>query len=200
MLGGLDDYFAGLYRAYFSKAIPFGPVDFKCDYRKLLRWLFKAFYNSARVRTHHVLVPALAKHVPFIRGLELEPPFPTTVFVGVFNESVATDRERQLGMPARFHPFVHKFGDLRFGGQRVNDAVIFGQMFSVNSYVFTVIVFSPGISDERRAEITKGMCRQNRLYVLPSDTGQIRIGEPIADARAYLMAPKRRSDLFLRKP
>ncbi len=199
MLSSLDGYFAELYRAYFRKNVPTPVfVEFSCDYRRLLRWLLKAFFNLARGRRNDVLISALAKHVPFIRGREAAPPFPTSVFVGVISESVASARERQFGMPESFHPFVHRFGDLRVHDERLKDAVILGQVFSVNSYVFTVAIFSPGISDERHNTMIKGMLRDNRLFLLSPTTGKVTITEPVSDARTYMLS-RRKPDLFLRK-
>ena len=71
-------------------------------------------------------------------------------------------------------------------------------MFSVNSHVFAVVIFSPGISSERCDKIIKGMLRDNRLFLLPARTGKVTITEPLSDARTYLHSRKR-SNLLLRK-
>jgi hypothetical protein len=101
-LSRFDDYASGLDRNYFTQIVEDSPqIEFEYDFKLLLRWLLKVTYNDDRTRPP----PYETKpFVPFILGNKPNPPFATTVLIGLITPGITPAAERAKGFPPTVEP------------------------------------------------------------------------------------------------
>jgi hypothetical protein len=166
-LSGLDTYAAGLDRAYFTRIIGFSPnIEFQYDYKLLLRWLLKISYNDDRTR------PApyeTRPFVSFILGHQPEPPFATTVLLGMITPGVTPREQQAKGFPKTIEPESCGIGYLWYD-QPAKDDIAFSRFVQINSYLFDVIAWRAGVSRPVRRRHVAKICQIHRLFELrPAD-------------------------------
>lgn len=163
ILSALDNYAAGLDRAYFSKIVGFSSgIEFQYNYKCLLRWLLKVSYNDDHTRS----LPYETKpFVPFILGDEHEPPFVTTVFLGLITPG-ATSREQQAkGFPRIVEPESCGIGYSGYDEPAKSD-IVFSRFVQINSYLFTVVAWRAGVSRPIRHRHVAKICQIHNLFEL----------------------------------
>lgn len=166
-LSGLDAYAAGLDRTYFRGIVGFSPnIEFQYEYKVLLRWLLKVTYNDDRTR----LPPYETQpFVPFILGRETEPPFSTTVLLGLITPGVTPREQQAKGFPKTMEPESCGIGYLWYDQPAKSD-IIFSRFVQINSYLFDVIAWRSGVSRQVRRRHVSKICQIHRLFELrPAD-------------------------------
>jgi hypothetical protein len=167
ILSSLDAYAAKLDQSYFTQIVGFSPkIDFQYEYKPLLRWLLKVSYNDDRTRP----APYETKpFVPFILGREPEPPFVTTVLLGLITPGVTPREQQAKGFPKVMEPESCGIGYLSYD-QPAKDDIAFSRFVQINSYLFDVIAWRAGVSRPVRRRHVAKICRIHRLFELrPAD-------------------------------
>jgi hypothetical protein len=166
-LSSLDAYAAGLDRAYFTRIVGFSPdIEFKYDYKPLLRWLLKVSYNDDRTRA----APYETKpYVPFILGDEPDPPFAIAVLLGLITPGVTSREQQSKGLPRTIEPESCGIGYMWYD-EPAKSEIAFARFVQLNSYLFNVIAWRPGVSRQVRRRHVAKICQLHTLFELrPGD-------------------------------
>lgn len=163
VLSSLDAYAAELDRLYFTRIVNSSPkVEFEYDFKRLLRWLLKITHNDDRSRQP----PYETKpFVPFVLGVEPEPPLATTVLLGLITPGVTTREQQTAGLPDVIEPESCGIGYLWYD-QPAKDDIAFSRFVQINSYLFDVIAWRAGVSRPVRHRHVVNICKIHRLFEL----------------------------------
>jgi len=143
-LGKLDAYASKLYGTYFSKFLKHNQrVVFKYDFGKLVRWLLKVAYNSARTTGHHVEL--LKAYVPaLISEFDCSP-----INVGVFLTTIEPVEQRKNGVLERIPPLGMRCARIQIPGYDESWCVL--RLIQMNSYMFVLILMKEATIDPEQA-------------------------------------------------
>lgn len=152
-LSRLDAYACRLYDTNFGRFPEhFEPVDFAYDYSRLLRWLIKIAFNTARANKHQD-----AKLLGRYRGSLLckfdNSPINANAYVALIGPGSLNlgDRSRR-----KIYPQVARSGPIVLPGVSQGDDII-TRMVMINAYAFTLIVSrTPEVSSRK----VSGLLRQ----------------------------------------
>lgn len=133
-LSGLDDHAAALYRSHFEHWVSAGQrVTFRYDHGRLLRWLLKVSFNSARTTGQDAAILGRYRHV-------IGSPHdctPTSVFVAVRTIRPAYKNENGLIVPVQ--PRGARCGRIIVPGHD-GDTRFVTRMISLNAYFFSIFL------------------------------------------------------------
>jgi len=145
-LSPLDSYGANLLDRYFSHATSsLQGKPFNVSRVRLLRWLLKVSYNSARGTGEQV--PSHRKCREFILGEARDPPFPIDVLVGLLPDPAQ-------GRPSRGGPVPNL---LRVGEAILPDgqaATTIRRIVALNRFLFLLLGWKPGTPRPVRRNVT----------------------------------------------
>lgn len=177
-LSDLDTYAAALDRAYFSTIVGLDPaIEFSYDSKSLLRWLLKITYNDDRTRPP----PYETKpFVPFILGQESKPPFATSILLGLITPAITSPEQQAKGAPKIIEPESCGIGYLSYNEPAKSD-IIFSRFVQINSYMFDVLAWRPGLSRPVRRHHLAKICEIHRLFELRSSDTSVSISAGMMD-------------------
>lgn len=162
VLSDLDNYGAELFENYFKTLVPLaeGPIVFRYDYHKMLRWLLKLSYNDARtygasLKEHDLLIP-------YIMGKEESHLFPTSLLCHLIRESYLEEKKRYL------YPKVIRMGIPTYK-PAPPDPLLICRFVSFNSFYFQILIWVKGVSRPLRRRWISGLMKTDGSALL-SDT------------------------------
>jgi hypothetical protein len=181
-LSRLDNYASGLDRRYFTQIVGTTQmIDFSYDFDLLLRWLLKVSYNDDRTRPPpHDTKP----FVPYILGREKEPPFSTSVLVGIITPGVTPTEQVARGFPELIEPESCGIGYLAYGEPALSDTQ-FSRFVQVNSYLLDVIAWRPKVSRPIRRRHVEQICRIHHMVELKRNTNTVAVTAGIMDYLSF---------------
>jgi hypothetical protein len=162
VLSDLDNYGAKLFEIYFKTPIPFdrGPIVFRYDYHKLLRWLLKLSYNDARtcggtMEAHELLIP-------YIMGKQNLQLFPANLLCYLIRESYLKEKKEYL------YPKVIRMGIPTYK-PGPPEPLLVCRFVSFNSFYFQILIWVKGVSRPLRRRWISGLMKTDGSALL-SDT------------------------------
>jgi hypothetical protein len=163
ILSELDSNAARLDREYFNKIVGFSPdVEFKYDYKKLLRWLLKISYNDDRTRSPPF---DTRPYIHFILGQNDEPFSPTTILLGIITPGVTTPEQQARGLPSVVQPESCGVGYMGYDEPAKKD-IVFSRFVQINSYFLNTIGWRSSVSRQVRRRHVAKICQIHNLFEL----------------------------------
>lgn len=162
-LGALDAYGATLADKYFDVFLekPLN-VNFECDTERLLRWLLKLLFNSARASG--LATDAYTRLCPFILGDKSDPGIMLNLLVGLI-EPFSPPGSNELLYPEH-HGFAD-FADTDFSvGVPAREYSALCRGVFLNSYLFCVIAWQSRVARPMRRRVLKLM-KERSLTDIP---------------------------------
>ncbi|MFI5399250.1 MAG: hypothetical protein ACHQ9S_27280 [Candidatus Binatia bacterium] len=181
-LGSLDAYMAQVNADYLSVSPPEDGVMFRYDYDRLLRYLLKVWYNSARASRQSVA--EYARFAPYILGRESEPPLPTTLFLALLGEF---ELPTEGGRPSRHTPQNVRLGNVTPEDAEWSERIVFGPLASFNAYLFVAEFWRPDVLPSLRDEFACGVAARWNLVVLSPHWTAVRVSISRIDTLASLL-------------
>lgn len=184
-LCALDGYMAEVNREYLSVPPPTDGVLFRYDYHRLLRYLLKVWYNSARAGG--LAVAEHARFAPYILGQEREPPLPTTLLLGLLGDFELSSGG---GKPSpRYAPRNLRLEESALVDAKWKERIVLGRQAGFNAYTFVAHFWKPGVPRARRREFVRGLAGDWNLAVLSPTQTAVHVPisriDPFASALAW---------------
>jgi hypothetical protein len=167
VLSDLDAYGKELYLRYWERsAYRNETIEFEYDYQRLVRWLLKLCFNSARA--HNADVTILSKYARYILGLESEPA-PIVVYINLVvptdgSTDPPTAAYRIFGSPNYIiEPLWFRLVQMRPDATLYSDVV--QRQVYINSFCFSLFICDPG---RERHESEVETLQASLLKITPS--------------------------------
>ena len=150
-LSKLDQYAARLYDRYFhrSTASVCGEL-FRVSRGRLLRWLLKVSYNTARSDCSG---EAHVEFAPYILGDRANPPYATDLVLGLVASQSNTTR------------VYLRSGDLFLPHIEIDLSL--HRFVAINHFIFGILSWNPSMSRPSRRHFLRSFCEHNRLVLIP---------------------------------
>ncbi len=197
ILSQLDDYASTLDRKYFLHIVGDAPhIEFTYDFNRLLRWLLKLSYNDDRTRPPPFETIVF---VPYILGKKPKPPLQTNLLLGLITPSSTSREQQDRGLPAILKPESCGVGYL-YVNEPAKPDIAFGRIVQINSYLFCVIAWKPGVQRATRRRHMIGVGRASSLCELRPSESAITITRPSVDFLTFQMRYRVRAWQPFREP
>ena len=181
VLSKLDEYAKHVLELALDAANAGGSVNLSAVHDRLLRWVLKVAFNSARA-TGATEARHFLPLVPFITGKADHPPTRIDLFVAVVGQVRATAREREAGSGETLETGNDKIGYQECFGNDVELAPV----LSVGPLILQVLVWPPEADRARRRRTTNPL-RTKMNFEQVSESGEtIRIEPSRLDARTWM--------------
>jgi hypothetical protein len=178
VLSQLDNYASTLDRKHFLHIVGSAQnIEFKYDFKKLLRWLLKLSYNDDRTGPPPF---ETMMFVPYILGKEPNPPLQSNLLLGLIAPSRTSTEQQKRGIPAILEPESCGVGYLYINEPAKADIAL-SRIVQINSYLFCVIAWKPQVQRPTRRRHITGICRAGSYCELRPGESAITITRPSMD-------------------